>query len=93
MSSEKKICGKYSVEEVADKVVEFAEVYNNILKEMPEFPMVQYIILAMGRNVDTTNKQAVINFLKIVMDGNKQIVHNYFDELKTNTQELRNFTP
>ena len=89
MSSEKKICGKYSVEEVADKVVEFAEIYNNILKEMPEFPMIQYILSAFGSDINTTDKQEVVQFLEAVMDGNRQIVRHHLDQLKSNTQEVR----
>lgn len=89
MSSEKKICGKYSVEEVADKVVEFAEVYNNILKEMPEFPMIQYILAVFGSDINTTDKQEVVQFLEAVMDGNRQIVRHHLDQLKSNTQEVR----
>ena len=89
MSSEKRICGKYSVEEVADKVVEFAEIYNNILKEMPEFPMIQYILSAFGSDINTTDKQEVVQFLEAVMDGNRQIVRHHLDQLKSNTQEVR----
>lgn len=89
MSSEKKICGKYSVEEVADKVVEFAEVYNNILKEMPEFPMIQYILAAFGSDINTTDKQEVVQFFEAIMDGNRQIVRHHLDQLKSNTQEVR----
>lgn len=89
MSSKKKICGKYSVKEVADKVVEFAEVYNNILKEMPEFPIIQYILAAFGSDINTTDKQAVVQFLEAVMNGNRQIVRHHLDQLKSNTQKVR----
>lgn len=89
MSSKKKICGKYSVEEVADKVVEFAKVYNNIIKEMPKFPMIQYILEAFGSDINTTDKQVVVQFFEAVMDGNRQIVRHHLDQLKSNTQKVR----
>lgn len=89
MSNEKKVCGKYPIEAVADKVVKFAKVYKGITNEMPEFPMVQYVILAFGKNIDTTDKQQVIQFLEDVMDNSRQIANNVFEKLKSNTQDIK----
>ncbi len=67
----KEICGKYSIEEVADKAVEYFKMYDDINKEIPEFPMIIYVFLAFGTKIDRTNKQEVIEFLREVI--NKKI--------------------
>lgn len=69
---ERRICGKYSIEKVASKVVEFARYYDGVVKAMPEFPMIQAALTLFGGEVDTRSHYDVFSALEKIMNGDKR---------------------